>query len=263
MTPPLPITPAIAARLGGSPLLLLLDIDGTLAPIAPRPELAIVPPETQQVLRELAELPGVHVAFVTGRSAADGRRLAGVETAWIIGNHGMELAPPGQHARARVDVEPFESRVANAAARIAQLVSDRGWSGVLVEDKRLTLSVHYRLATRRIIPELTDTVAQIGEELGLRTTAGKEVLELRPPVAVDKGTASLELAERLGATDEPASLFAAGDDLTDEDLFRLLRERQPRAVTVLVGDAPASSAEFAVPNTDAMRELLLFLRRLR
>ena len=261
--PALPITPAFAARLQGNPLLLLLDIDGTLAPIAPRPELAIVPVETQQILHELTVLPGVYVVFVTGRGATDGRRLAGVDGGWMIGNHGMELAHPGKAARARDDVAPFESSVADAAATLERLATARGWEGVLVENKRLTLSVHYRLAQPGIVPELIGEVARIGEEHGLRATQGKEVLELRPPIAVDKGTAALELAESLGATHDDASLFAAGDDRTDEDLFRALRQRQPRAVTVRVGDAASTEAEFSVPDTDAMRELLLFLRRLR
>jgi trehalose-phosphatase len=261
--PALPITPSFAARLEGSPFLLFLDLDGTLSPIAPRPEAAIVPAETQEILRELTTLDDVHVVFVTGRAATDGRRLAGVDGGWVIGNHGMELAQPGEPARTRDDVAPFEPKIASAAPRIASIVADRRWEGVLVETKRLTLSVHYRLAHPSIVPELTTEVTGIAEELGLRTTAGKEVLELRPPIAVDKGVAALALADALGATQDGASLFAAGDDRTDEDLFRVLRQRQPRAITVRVGDTSPTEAEFVVPDTNAMRELLLFLRRLR
>jgi trehalose-phosphatase len=262
-TPALPIAPALTARLHGTPLLLLLDIDGTLAPIAPRPEMAVVPPQTQEILRTMARTEGVHVAFITGRSATDGRRLAGVDEAWVIGNHGMELASPGQAARPRDDVASFHPRVAKAVAEIERLVTDRRWSGVLVEDKTWTLSVHYRLASRRIIPDLTSEIACIAEAAGLRVTSGKEVLELRPPLAVNKGTAALELAESLGALGDGASILAAGDDRTDEDLFRALRARQPNAVTVHVGEAPSTEAEFGVANTDAMRQLLLFLRGLR
>jgi trehalose-phosphatase len=261
--PALPVTPAFAARLAGYPLLLFLDIDGTLAPIAPRPELAVVPVETQRLLHELSSLDGVHVVFVTGRAASDGRRLAGVDEGWVIGNHGMEVARPCERARARDDVAPFESSVATAALRVARVTAERGWEGVLVENKQLTLSVHYRLADPSVVPQLIDEVTRVGGDLGLRVTQGKEVLELRPPIAVDKGIAALELAELLGGTDDRASVFAAGDDRTDEDLFRVLRRRQPRAVTVRVGDATSTEAEFNVADTDAMRELLLFLRSLR
>ncbi|HEY4306219.1 MAG TPA: trehalose-phosphatase [Gemmatimonadaceae bacterium] len=261
--PALPITPALSARLKGTPLLLLLDIDGTLSPLAPRPDLAFVPAETQALLRDLAATHGVDVVFVTGRSAADARRLVGIDNGWVIGNHGMELAAPCEPSRARDDVAPFEGRVADATERVTRLASERGWGGVLVEDKRLTASVHYRLSPRDIVPEVIAQVSLIGTEAGLRVTQGKEVLELRPPIAVDKGTEAVKLAESLGALGDEASVLAAGDDRTDEDLFRVLRQHQPRAVTVRVGDAAATEAEFVVPDADAMRELLLFLRRLR
>jgi trehalose 6-phosphate phosphatase len=256
-TPALPMPPALAARLDGSPLVLLLDIDGTLSPIAPRPELAIVPRETRRILDDLAAVPGVSVVFVTGRSAADGRRLTGVDAAWVIGNHGMEVAPPRKEPSARADVAPFEPRVAEAVAKLAVIADERGWSGVIVEDKRLTLSVHYRLADERIAPEIVSEVQRVAADLGLRVTLGKAVIELRPPIAVDKGTAALELIESLGARNAASSILAAGDDRTDEDLFRVLRRAHARAITVRVGDLSETEAEFSVSDTAEMHELLV------
>src|SRR6185312_15335912 len=160
--PALPIPPTFAARLGGIPLLLLLDIDGTLSPIAPRPEQAMVPIETRRILQELTALDSVHVVFVTGRGANDGRRIAGVDAAWVIGNHGMEVARPGEAPHARPDVAPFEATIATAAERIAGLIEGRNWPGVFVENKRLTLSVHYRLADPEIVPELTAEIMGAG-----------------------------------------------------------------------------------------------------
>jgi len=256
-TSALPITPEFASRLQGRPLVLLLDIDGTLAPIAPRPEQAIVPPPTQVILANLSAMPDVHVVFVTGRSAADGRRLVSIDDGWVIGNHGMEIAPPGARPEARAAVAGYAPKINDAVARIAKLTDERTWSGVLVEDKRYTLSVHYRLADPSIIAELLHEVELIAGALELRVTRGKEVLELRPPIAVDKGTAAVELADLLGAAHESASLFSAGDDRTDEDMFRVLRSHQPCAVTVHVGAvSQATEAEFNVADTDAMRELL-------
>jgi trehalose-phosphatase len=252
----LPISPALSARLEGTPLILLLDIDGTLSPIAPRPDSAIVPPETRRILDELTAAPGVQVVFVTGRSADDGRRIAGVDGGWVIGNHGMELAAPRQRANARPDVAPFAAQVAEAVSRISALADQRGWSGVLVEDKRLTLSVHYRLADSRLVPTINNEVQRIGTELGLRATLGKSVIELRPPIAVDKGIAAVELVESLAAAGDTPSILAAGDDRTDEDLFRVVRSRYPRSVTVRVGGDAPTEAEFSVPDTIAMRQLL-------
>jgi trehalose 6-phosphate phosphatase len=244
-------------RLCGRPLLLLLDIDGTLSPIAPRPEYAIVPGATQRVLKELAETPDVHLAVVTGRAADDGRRMACTDGAWVIGNHGIEVAAPGRTPSAREDVAMFADRIAQAAERATAMTANE--HGVIVENKRWTLSVHYRLAHPRIVPELTRKVGEIANDLGLRMTSGKEVLELRPPIEVHKGTAAIELADALGALHEAASLFVAGDDRTDEDMFESVRARQPHAVTVRVGSDSAVSetaAEFSVPDTDALRGLL-------
>lgn len=266
-TPALPMAPAVAERLGGEPLVLFLDIDGTLAPIAPRPEYAIVPGVTQALLTQLAAVKNVHVVVVTGRSAADGRRLACADdTAWVIGNHGIEVARPGQAPEARADVARFAPQIDEANTRLVALAAEPDRQGVIVENKRWTLSVHYRLAHPRIVPDLIAHVTAIANDLGLRVTRGKEVLELRPPLAIDKGVASVELAEQLGANHAGASLFAAGDDRTDEDMFRALREHQPRTVTVRVGaDLPEveTGAEFSVADTDAMRELLASILALR
>jgi trehalose-phosphatase len=255
--PALPVTPALARRLCGRPLMLLLDIDGTLSPIAPRPEYAIVPLDTQQVLAELAALPYASVVAISGRAADDARRVVGVDGIWIIGNHGFEVAPPNRPAETRAEVAPFAGRIADAAARCATVAQHT--PGVVVEDKRWTVSVHYRLAHPSIVPALSNEIADIASDLGLRVTRGKEVLELRPPIDVDKGTAAADLASRLGALHAGASLLCAGDDRTDEDAFRALRAASPTSVTVHVGTDPAAfetDAEFYVLDTTAMRELL-------
>ncbi|MGE5064633.1 MAG: trehalose-phosphatase [Myxococcales bacterium] len=259
------MTPTLAERLSGDPFMLLLDIDGTLAPIAGRPSDAVVPPETRRVLEDLARTPGVQVVAISGRSAMDSRRLICLDDTWIIGNHGIEVAPPMGPPVARSEVKPYAEQVAAAAVR-ADAIAQR-IPGVIVEDKLWTLSVHYRLVRRDIVPELTKEVTAIAAELGLRVTMGKEVLELRPPVGINKGTAAVDLAATLGALDYTASLLCAGDDRTDEDMFREVRRAQPRCVTVQVGDeaiGPATSAEFALPDPEAMRVLLeeiLSLRR--
>ncbi|HXT16949.1 MAG TPA: trehalose-phosphatase [Gemmatimonadaceae bacterium] len=262
----LPVPPAMAERLGGRPLLLLLDVDGTLSPIAPRPEYATVPAETQHAIATLTSLPNVHVAIVSGRSANDARRMVCVDDAWVIGNHGIETAAPNQAATARDDVAQFADRIALASDRACAIADAIEGRGVIVENKGWTLSVHYRLAHPRIVPDLTKQIERIAEDLGLRVTRGKEVLEVRPPVDVDKGTAAVALADALGALHDEASVLCAGDDRTDEDMFRSLRARQPRAVTVHVGvetSLDRTLAEFSVPDTDAMRELLEWLARER
>lgn len=95
--------------------------------------------------------------------------------------------------------------------------------------------MHYRQADVRAVPELLAAVARIGEDYGLRVTQGKKVAEIRPPLRVNKGTASVELARRLGGLVPGSSGLSAGDDQTDEDAFAELRECWPAVVTIRVG----------------------------
>jgi trehalose-phosphatase len=245
----LPVIDRVAARLAGRPLAVLLDVDGTLAPIAPRPEEAAVPAETRKVVAALAALPDVRVALVSGRAAADARRMVGVANVWVIGNHGFEVVSPDGGELPQPELEPWRSAVARAARRIAPLVAPV--PGVLLEDKGWTLSVHYRLADPKVVPRLVESVERVAEPLGLRVMRGKMVVEVRPDVRVDKGTAVLRLANQLGALarreddvsgddrdaaagDGNGSAVFVGDDRTDEDAFRALRSRSARVVTVRV-----------------------------
>jgi trehalose-phosphatase len=133
-------------------------------------------------------------------------------------------------------------------------------AGVMLEDKTWTLSVHYRLADSGVIPRLKAAIDAIAQQHGLRTTEGKGVYEVRPPVDLHKGTAVLALARRLGALMPGTSVVFAGDDRTDEDAFRILREHNPDAVTIRVGDDDTpTAAEFQLPDPEAVRRFLEWL----
>jgi trehalose-phosphatase len=254
--PLLPLAPAVRARLSGTPLVVMLDVDGTLAPIAPRPEEATVPPETRRAVAALAARDGVQVALVSGRAAGDARRMVAVSNVWVIGNHGAEVVSPSGEEIVDPQVAPFEPAMAQARTTLSQLLGPV--QGAIVEDKRWTLSVHYRQADPKVVPRVQACVDRVATELGLRVHEGKMVFEVRPPVRVDKGTAVFSLAQRLGGLAEGASLLFAGDDRTDEDAFRVLRYRAPLTVTVRVAeDGRAETvAEFTVPDPTAIRQLL-------
>ena len=246
-------------RLGGRPLVLMMDVDGTLAPIAPHPSLARVPDETRRVIAFLATRPKVSVALVSGRAAHDARRLVGVEHLWTIGNHGAELISPDGEIR----VDPAVTRYAEPMARTAHTLDPllEPLRGVVLENKTWTLSVHYRMANDRLLPRLRATVEEVVARNGLRMTEGKKVFEIRPPVSVDKGTAVYRLAGDLGALRDGASLFFAGDDETDEDAFELLRATCPNAVTLQVGTRSHTSAEYVVATPDDVFALLKRIAR--
>ena len=258
--PALPPSPALARRLSASPLLVALDIDGTLAPIAPTPGGAAVPAATLETLERLTKCQGVQVALVTGRSAADALRMVGVSGCWIIGNHGIELIAPDGSLRVNEDAQSFAPAIAEAARLLERRLA--AFEGTIVEDKHWTLSVHFRLAAPEDRPAIERVLEDVGKEIGLRITHGKQVYELRPPVEITKGTALLDLAAIVGARDAAGALFYAGDDRTDEDAFRALRGHASGAVTVHVGGAivgHATEAEFIIPDPPALRELLEWL----
>jgi trehalose 6-phosphate phosphatase len=105
-------------------------------------------------------------------------------------------------------------------------------------------------------PRVAAAARAAAARFGLRAGDGKQVVELRAPVAVDKGTAGVALARLLGGDAPGAAVLAAGDDVTDEDLFRRARAELPRAVTVRVGDAAATDAEYRVDDPPAVAALL-------
>jgi len=176
---------------------ILLDVDGTLAPIVPRPELAEVPEETRAELRRLASKYAL-LACISGRTGADAWRLVGVDGIVYVGVHGLELAP-------------------NADAWRAPLRPFAGYDWPWIEDKGLTVAFHWREAPdgEAARAEL-EAVAKRAKAVGLEARWGRKVLELRPPVDADKGTAVHALLGEYGLR---RALYA-GDDTTDLDAFR-------------------------------------------
>jgi trehalose 6-phosphate phosphatase len=219
---------------------ILLDVDGTLAPIVARPELAAVPEETRAEVRRLVGLYAL-VAGISGRTGEDAARLVGVEGAEYVGVHGLELAPEAERWR-----EPLREFAASV---------DRP-----VEDKGLAVVFHYRGAEDEAAArgEL-ERVAARARELGLSAQFGRKVLEVRPPVDADKGTAVQALLERSGLR---RALYA-GDDRTDLDAFRGL-DGLELAVRVAVASAegPPELAEAADVVVESPGELLALLRKL-
>ncbi|HET8743282.1 MAG TPA: trehalose-phosphatase [Gaiella sp.] len=175
---------------------ILLDVDGTLAPIVSRPENAAVPDETRRELARLASRYAL-VACVSGRPGEEVERLVGVPGVALVGEHGLELAP---EARGWAD-------------RMAAFASGVDWPA---ERKPLSVSFHFRRADDEAAARAYLTrVAAAARTEGLVPRWGRMVLEVRPPVEADKGTAVAALVARAAVT---RALYA-GDDATDLDAF--------------------------------------------
>jgi trehalose 6-phosphate phosphatase len=210
---------------------LVFDVDGTLSPIAPRPELAAVPEETRTELLRLVERYAL-VACLSGRAGLDARRLVGVDGIEYVGNHGLEL-----HPDARI--------LATAIARFRDAV------GTSVEDKGVSLAYHYREAEDEDAARAElEGVAQSALLAGLEPRWGRKVLEVRPRVEADKGTALRWLIDRAHVS---RALYA-GDDTTDIDAFRGLSEASD--------EGPPQLREAADLVVSGPKELAEVLRRL-
>ena len=255
----LALTPDVEARLSGSPLVVMLDVDGTLAPIVSRPEDAAVAPHTREVLERLVAMPDVHVVLVSGRAARDAHGIVGVKGVWTVGNHGFEVVSPSGEMETDADLADQSAAITQAARELEPIVA--AVPGAKLENKRWTLSVHYRLAARDAVPPLREQVERVALGLRLRMTDGKEIVEVRPVAHVDKGTAVVMVGERLHAFDDKASIMFAGDDRTDEDAFRSLRARSARAVTIRVDESgeDATAAEIRLRDPAAVHEFLELL----
>lgn len=226
---------------------IFTDVDGTLAPIVPRPEQAAVPARASELLARLGERYGL-VGCVSGRRAEEARRLVGVEGIAYAGNHGLELLLPGE-AAPRFDPS-LQGREGDAARFLAGLgAADPAAAGLRLEDKGPIQALHWRGAEDEKAAEAhAHEIGAAAGRAGLELRWGRKVLELRPPGGGGKDAAVAALLAADGVT---AAAYA-GDDRTDLDAFRRLRELQAEGeletaacVGVLSAEGPAEIGEEA------------------
>jgi trehalose 6-phosphate phosphatase len=192
---------------------VLTDIDGVLAPIVPSPDMSEVPEELRELLRRLSGRCRV-VAGVSGRAAEDALRLVGLEEVVYYGNHGFEILRDGE-VEIIPEAAPYVEAVGDLGRRAQEELEPLG---AFVEEKGITASIHYRNAAPEVGERCKEFVEREGERLGLRITAGRGVVEARPPIRADKGTATRKVVEEYG----PEKALFMGDDTTDLDAFREL-----------------------------------------
>lgn len=248
---------AVEAVATTATLLIALDFDGTLSPLVDEPMSARMTPGARAALEELAALPATTVALVSGRTLADLRVIAEHDDAspwWLMGSHGAESWEPGSGAAESDDDADDRALRDRLTTEIRDAVA--ALPGVRVEPKQFGLGLHTRTAdaeTARAARTATDEILA-AEAPSWRRRTGHDILEFSFRHE-GKDSAVAHLRERLGAS---AVLFA-GDDVTDEDALRSLRQGD-LGVRVGGGD---TAATLRVADIDAFVAVLEQIARLR
>jgi len=227
-------------------LLLCLDFDGTLAPIVDDPKAAEMPAETEQAIDRLASKQDIEVAIISGRSLASLRARVEPDVT-LAGNHGLEIER-GETEWVHPDVARHRDQLDQVCRTIEQRLIEQ--SGVFLENKGITATVHYRRAPAGTEQPLRETIQDVTSTVpGLVVTEGKCIFEIRPDVSWNKGNAVEKLLEESG-TDLALYL---GDDDTDEDAFRVLAGTNH--IGIVVGK-DKSAAAYRLDTVEAVQQLL-------
>ena len=225
------VWPSVSRQLASADrVLLLFDYDGTLTPIVARPEIAILTDETRRLLIILAGMDRFVMGVVSGRGLADLEALVAIPGLVYAGNHGLEMRGGGMdyvHPEAR----DFEASLVEITHLLKGGLADI--PGLFVDNKKLTLTVHFRGTPDSYGPQVDATVvattAPYVEAGQMKITRGKKVVEVRPNLAWGKGQAIDKIREECGG--KPFPVFF-GDDQTDEDGFAAVQDAGGLAVFV-------------------------------
>jgi trehalose-phosphatase len=247
----------IARRMKGRRPVFYLDYDGTLTPIVRRPELAVLAPDMEALLRKLGDL--TPTAVVSGRDLQDVKKLVGLKEITYAGSHGFDISGPDisyQHGKEfKPDLDRAEEKLKSPIDAVP---------GAFIERKGFSIAVHYRESDEADIPKVKQAVENIASRHNrLRMSSGKKIFELHPDIDWNKGKALLWLLKKMDLDKPDTLVFYIGDDTTDEDAFRVLQEE---GIPVAVGEnSRPSLAHYRLDNTEQVKlffqKIIAFLER--
>ncbi|MFC1592566.1 trehalose-phosphatase [Candidatus Omnitrophota bacterium] len=226
-----------------------LDYDGTLTPIVDRPELAVLSSEMREVVKRLSEK--ATLAIVSGRMREEVEKFVGIKGLLYAGSHGFDILGP--------QLSMIEPRAEKSIPLINQIIEQllkqlSSIPEVLIEKKKFSTAVHYRLVEEKFLPMIKQEVDKIiKDNPTLRLMSGKKVFEILPAIAWDKGMAVRWIMRARGISWNDARVVYIGDDTTDEDAFRVVRTR---GTTILVCEKPKqSAADFQLSSPEEVKKL--------
>jgi trehalose-phosphatase len=239
-------------------ILLLCDFDGTLTPIMDKPELVSLAPDTKKLILTLSRNRRFTVGIISGRALSDLKGQVGIDGIIYSGNHGLEIEGFGTNF-----LEPLAEEVRPFFQILSQVltIAMRGIKGVFVENKGLTLSVHYRSVDGTEKRKVDDAFSKITDPLNvtgrIKVTKGKKVYEIRPPGDWNKGKAVSWLINKFKESKGKSKALPLylGDDLTDEDAFKVVEAYG--GISIYVGSSDVeSAARYYLNSPDDVTELL-------
>lgn len=246
----------ITTQLQNSPTtVLMLDFDGTLAPIAQSPNEAKLPRETKDLLQKLCSKPNFYLAIISGRSLKNIKEKVGLPNIIYGGDHGLEGEIFGEKYSFPLTNKTILS-LENIQKKLNKISNQ--FKGILIENKDLALSFHYRLADIEQLPEIISlfnkTLKPYMEKKLVFTIAGKKVIDIAPNVNWNKGRfADLIIRKIADRTKKYPLAIIIGDDKTDEDAFQSLKN----GITIVVGKKTQSKAKYYLENP---KEVVKFLK---
>ncbi|XP_055592662.1 uncharacterized protein LOC129749877 [Uranotaenia lowii] len=240
-------------------LALLLDYDGTLAPIAPHPDLATLPPETKNVLQRLSNHSDVYIAVISGRNVENVKKMVGIEGITYAGNHGLEILHPDGSKFIHPMPMEYEGKVTELLKALQEEVCH---DGAWVENKGALLTFHYRETPTEMRGELVEKARHLINHHGFRTAEAHCAVEAKPPVQWNKGRASIYILRTAFGVDwsERIKIIYAGDDVTDEDAMMALKG-MAATFRVTSSQIVRTSAERRLPSTDSVLTMLKWVER--
>ncbi|MDD5561670.1 MAG: trehalose-phosphatase [Candidatus Omnitrophica bacterium] len=249
----------IKETIGGKSLFLFLDCDGTLAPIVNTPDKVEIPQETKELLRLLSQKDNCRIAIISGRSLGDLKRIVGLNDIIYSGVHGFQIEGPKLKYELAVPAGYIET-LQSIKARLKEKLS--GIKGVLIEDKKLSLVLHFRLVDKEHLAFIESVfhesvISCLGKNK-IQVKPGKKIFEIRPALNWDKGKVVLWLLARQKFVQNKNGILPVyiGDDVTDEDAFKALKNK---GLTVVVGKPANSEADYYLENTKEVTRFLRFI----
>jgi alpha,alpha-trehalase len=244
--------PRILSEVGERQLVIFLDYDGTLTPIVGKPEWAVIPPETKATLGRLTRR--FPVAVVSGRDLDDVRALVGLDDLVYAGSHGFDVLLASGEREELGEAEeslPYLDRVEKALRERLE-----GIEGSLVERKRYSVAVHYRLVGDSEVQRVENVVEDVAAaNPELKRTGGKMVFELRPGLDWHKGKAVGWILETLKCDRAEVFPLFLGDDLTDEDAFEYI-SGWGTGIVVRDPESRSTHADLILEDPDEVRRFL-------